>query len=801
MRHQMPRTSIGGDGSPTTPIMPTRSPGSHLVRRRADSHALHHHFNDVNAAAALSPLLKSKYKSSTVTGRVSLGPGAGAIGVHPALLSHDEKKKEDVDREEKLAQLQQPDPGLEAADRTPTVLRVKAQYTTPGGGPRRVPNALRTGTDSAALATTADALYAAPFLQLACRKATEREVAARLRVCVKKMTSKLHAIRVEGVKEAMAQLLQWATQASVESAERRREQQQQQMYADTLYQQYAGGYGAGSSPASSLIPGALILPPYDAVRVEVLGASSSPAAGGGHHYHRSSTLPSPRGGGGRAEEALLARAANAARSPSWDVVQQALEGVDYTSAIFNTILVPRLEVRNAMSTGMPISIQLSSEMALQWTTLPTPRNTAVAVHDDGTTPPRRNDLLHAATAVTYEEQELALRYIQGTCLTLYYQRRCCSEGCLIYYATEVFQCLRSHAEALFTWQRRELEGQEKGTHQQKSKQSHESGKRNSSGVDGEAARQTSASPAMSAVMRESAGRSQVAIDPALVRVVVALVEAVEAACHYNPSCLRRLVQTSCVTAMLNLAYCPFMPTSVRSTVLGTISVLLQEVNPLRRYVAAASKPGEGGGGAVVERNTDPLLQRMVENAMHDNPIGHNGKQIPYSTDRGSASKFDSAVRDWFFANGLGNVIPSVLQLQDLRSTFQSASFIIPQGMAGSPVGVGVAGPGGGGPGAAGVGGAVSAVANPASNLSFASLMASTGPSLHGPLTGRSFGGGAAVVVAGSVAGVGPGGAAGGGTAAAAAVAAATHANMQREGELYRKRVGRLLECMDGCELR
>ena len=790
--------------------MPTRSSNVHLARRRADSHTMHHPLTDASAAAALSPLLKSKYKGNTGAGRVTFGPGTGANGAHPPLLCHDEKKKEDADREEKTAQLLlllQPDPGLEAADKSPTLQRIAAQYTeaSSSGEPRRVPPALRTGAAAAALASTVDNFYAAPFLQLACRETTEREVAARLRGYVKKMTSKLHPVRVEGLKEAMSQLLQWATLASVESAER----------------QYASSPSATAAAAasSSLIPGALILPPYDAVRVEVLGTSSSPAAGGGGggiHSHRPSTLPSPRAGsvavaGGKTEEMLLARAANAARSPSWDVVQQALEGVDYTSAIFNTILIPRLEVRNAMSTGMPISIQLSSEMALQWTTLPTSRTPALVVtaaaannNNDAmlptsASPQRSNELLQAATNVTYEEQELALRYIQGACLTLYYQRRCCSEGCLIYYATEVFQCMRSHAEALFTWQRRKLEDQEK---EQQNNNHNGAGRRR--GNDDDTAATAAASNA-AAALRESGGRSQVAIDTSLVRVVVALVETVEAACHYNPSCLRRLVQTGCVTAMLNLAYCPFMPTPVRSAVLSAISVLLQEVGPLRRYVAAASKPDDVGA---VDRHTDPLLQRMVENAMHDNPIGHDGRQISYSTDRGSASKFDSAVRDWFFANGLGNVIPAVAQLQDLRSTFQSTSFMIPQGLGG---GGGAGGGGGGIPGgaaAAAAGGSVgasavgAAVTNLSSNPSFASIMASAGPTLHSPLTGRMFGGGA--VTGGGASGVvGAAGVAGGGTtvAAAAAVAAATHANMQREGELYRKRVGRLLECMDGRELR
>ncbi|CAC9454111.1 conserved hypothetical protein [Leishmania infantum JPCM5] len=647
-------------------------------------------------------------------------PGGGGTVSHVTPMFTDDKKRDDSDRVDKLTQqqqqqqqAQQPDGGLVAIENTPTALRRRAQYSR--AKPRPIPNSLRTGSDAIAVAAAVDTFYTTPFLQLALREAAEREVAARLRLSVQKMSSKLHTVRVEGLKEATAQLLQWTTQASIESAERQQEQQQQQTKSDARHTDSA----AAAAPTGQ---SNLVLPPYDAVRVEVLGGSS-PAVAHGHYPHHqrppSSELPQRRD-----NEAAAARCANALRSPSWDVVQHALEGVDYTSSIFNTILVPRLEVRNAMSTGAPISVQLPSDVALQWTTLPTTSRSAAGAASGAAsqgTPPPENKLLRAATAVTYEEQELALRYIQGTCLILYHQRRCCAEGCLLYYATEVFQCMRSHIDALFTSQRREREereGEEQTCQRGKRGLSTNHGSVTGARTPGTSSATTAA--AFTAALRES-GRSQVSVDPSLVRVVVALVDAVEASCHYNPSSLRRFVQTGGVTAMLNLAYCPFMPTPIRAAVLNTISVLLQQVTPLRRYVAAASKAqgtsSPRGRGGVVEPNPDPLLQRMLENAVHDNPLGRDGQQIPYSTDFGSASKFDSAVRDWFFANGLGNVIASVAQLQDLRNTFQPASFIVPQG------------------------------------------------------------------------------------AAAATATAVTHANMLREGELHRKRIGWLLECMDGRELR
>ncbi|GET86316.1 hypothetical protein, conserved [Leishmania tarentolae] len=653
------------------------------------------------AASSLSSMRRYKHRAS---------PGGGGIVSHAPLMSTDDKKCDGNARVDKLAQqkqAQQPDGGLAATENTPTVLRHRAQYSQVK--PRPIPNSLRTGNDAVAVAAAVDTFYTTPFLQLAFRETTEREVAARLRLSVQKMSSKLHTVRVEGLKEATAQLLQWTTQASIETAQQ--QQEEQQTRSDTRHTDCA-------TSAASMGRSSVVLPPYDAVRVEVLGGSSPAVAHGYHpfHQHPASEFPQCRD-----SEASAACCANALRSPSWDVVQHALEGVDYTSAIFNTILVPRLEVRNAMSTGAPINVQLPSDVALQWTTLPTtsrsPVGAATGAASQGAPP--ENKLLRAVTAVTYEEQELALRYIQGTCLILYHQRRCCTEGCLLYYATEVFQCMRSHIDALFTSQRRAMEERE-GDEQKRQRRCRRfsADHSNVSGTlpSGTSAETTAAG--LTAAFRES-GRSQVSVHPSLVRVVVALVDAVEAACHYNPSSLRRLVQTGGVTALLNLAYCPFMPTPIRAAVLNTISVLLQQVAPLRRYVAAASKAqgttGPGGRGSAVEPHPDPLLQRMLENAVHDNPLGRDGQQIPYSTDFGSASKFDSAVRGWFFANGLGNVIASVAQLQDLRHTFQPASFIVPQ--------------------------------------------------------------------------------------AATAATAVAHANMLREGELHRKRIGWLLECMDGRDLR
>ncbi|KAG5510567.1 hypothetical protein JKF63_06864 [Porcisia hertigi] len=659
------------------------------------------------AALPHSPVRKSKHRNTA---------GGGSSVGHTAVMFSDDKKREDIDKVDKLAQQQQqqqqqhPDGGLVATEYTPTALRTRAQYTQ--GKPRPIPSSLRTGIDAIAVAAAVDTFYANPFLQIAHREATEREIAARLRLSMKKMSSKLHSVRVEGLKEATAQLMEWTAQASIESAER------QQKKRNT---HHASSAAAAAAPFGQ--PN-MVLPPYDVVRVELLGGSSSAATARGyccydHQRLRSSELPRRR------NSEAAAFCANALRSPSWDVVQRALEGVDYTNSIFNTILVPRLEVRNAMCTGAPISVQLPSDVALQWTTLPATSRASVGpaagVAPQRTSPLQENELLRAATAVTYEEQELALRYIQGTCLVLYHQRRCCSEGCLLYYATEVFQCMRGHADALFTSQRQELEGEEQD--RPSGKRGLSTNKRSSlSGAGGSVggARMTSTSAATTAVALTGTfrdpGRSQVSVNPSLVRVVVALVDAVEAACHYNPSNLRRLVQTGGVTAMLNLAYCPYMPTPIRAAVLNTISVLLQQVTPLRRYVAAASKAQETSGpGGAVDPHPDPLLQRMLENALHDNLLGRDGQPIPYSTDFGSASKFDSAVRDWFFANGLGNVMASVAQLQDLRSTFQPTSFVVPQ--------------------------------------------------------------------------------------AATVSTAMTHSNMLREGELLRKRIGRLLECMDGRELR
>ncbi|KAK7197532.1 hypothetical protein NESM_000703000 [Novymonas esmeraldas] len=689
--------------------------------------------------------------------------GAGVSGA-PATM---EDARDPLGKEERGVRMQQrPQQTSESAAAATDRASMSSQRTAQErrGPSRAVPDSLRMGSAAVAVAAAVDPLYTTPFLQLALREASEREVAWRMLRSSQKMSSSLHTVRVDGLTEATEQLLQWTMQAAVEAAERQ-------------HAPHARGLGVWAE----LIRSHPLLPPYDAVRAEVLGGTPSSAAHGYDYQHSSAETAA-------AGAAAAAAHAGAVRSSSLDVVQRALEGVDYTRLLFNTILLPRQEVRHAMNTGHPISTQLSGDTALKWTTLPPTSQRVVSTPAGDSAPGAQpsqssNELLHAATAVTYEEQELALRYIQGTCLLLYYQRRCCSDGCFVYYATDLFQCMRSHADALFTSQRRELEERDAAREQTRHPAQRGDGwgsyntNTNSSSSGGGGGGGERASFATAA--RHDASRSQVAVDPALVRVLVALVDAVEAACHYNPPSLRLLAQTGGVTAMLNLAYCPFMPTPIRAAVLNTISVLLQEVTPLRRYVEAASKALESGGGpgGPTVSSADPVLQRMLENAVHDNPVSSEGRQLPFTVDFSSASKFGLAVRNWFLAHGLGSLFLSVAQLHDLRTTFHPGAFVVrhdPSAAAKGSTALAVGAGGGGGGGSSSGGGVGSSVTAP---------------------------GGMSVMGMGPVSSVMNGATTATANPTAASAASASHATALRCGELYRQRLERLLECMDGRQLR
>lgn len=256
-------------------------------------------------------------------------------------------------------------------------------------------------------------------------------------------------------------------------------------------------------------------------------------------------------------------------SVQWDLLQDALASTDLTSAIFHTIFVLRPDTRLRMQLGSYVEVHLSPAEVRTWSTLPSSRSTTTTVANPPpspllsaagahtptpTTMMRRSSLslLEHMTAVQFDEQELALRLLQGLAVSLYSQRGFLVESCLVHYVTEVCQCLVKHVDVVYEEQLAARRG----------------------GVP-------SSSP-------PSPHSTPVFISSPQLHVLLALFHTVEAACHYQPMQLSRLVQAGGVQAMLEVAYHRAMPFVLRTTALETISVLLQEVTPLRKAMATAT---------------------------------------------------------------------------------------------------------------------------------------------------------------------------------------------------------------------
>lgn len=363
--------------------------------------------------------------------------------------------------------------------------------------------------------------------------------------------------------------------------------------------------------------------------------------------------------------------------------------------------------------------------------------------------PQHQRICTALTEIHYDEQELALRLLQGLCLTIVHQRRCIAEGCFFHYATEVFQCFLQHVEAVFTQRRlwhlatatttisavsspiavggstAPRGGGGGGSPPPPSKAAAAAGDAAagsfylSTPITLSSGSNSTASPSglrpgdpnsTTAVFQQQqqqrpADSGPVEVEAGQVAVLIALVDAVEAACHYSPTCLTRFVQTGGVAAMLNAAYSPCVPEDIRAAILDTISILLQEVVPFRRAVVAAatstnnSSNVSGGGGAPRDeaREEEALLTIMLEQAVagsfhcpatdynadadgSSSSGGGGGKKEgsaggggaggrgapPFFLDRASASKFESAVREWFSRHGLSHLLRGVMELRGLK---------------------------------------------------------------------------------------------------------------------------------------
>eukprot|EP00744_Colponema_vietnamica_P021728 GILI01031088.1.p1 GENE.GILI01031088.1~~GILI01031088.1.p1 ORF type:complete len:247 (+),score=44.14 GILI01031088.1:45-743(+) len=133
--------------------------------------------------------------------------------------------------------------------------------------------------------------------------------------------------------------------------------------------------------------------------------------------------------------------------------------------------------------------------------------------------------------------------------------------------------------------------------------------------------------------------------PELLAMMCALIDAVEAACHYCSKALGSLVQFGGIKHLLTLACCPYTPSILRCAIFDSISLLMKETDPFRRAVLS-------GGN-----NAEPLPAMT--------PAGDEAKATQFYMDRATASKFDSAVRSWLSANHLFACANSLLALRDV----------------------------------------------------------------------------------------------------------------------------------------
>ncbi|CCW69520.1 unnamed protein product [Phytomonas sp. Hart1] len=501
-------------------------------------------------------------------------------------------------------------------------------------------------------------IYSQQWVSIMSEEAQELEFAFLFRQSVDKLSSPFASVRKEGLYEALGILVDFTLQTSTRSTNALRQ---------------------GSLMESTTMS-------------ETNRQSSNPTL----HLSNSGKLPSSEwqaGGNVRIQPFDAISYSNLPQSPSllgeaalrWTRAQRALSRVNLTSAFFHRILLPRTEVRARVGLRELVEVVLTEEEARRWSSVGEGPGTAAVLHGGHPT-------LALLTAVSFEEQELALRLCQGMCLLLHYQRRCIAEGCFLHYAAEVFQCFLQHVEFTFRQRRRCMLQQ----HRQRAE---------GGGATTEAVASYSW-PDEGHTLRTTS--ELVEVNPAQVRVIIALIDAVEAACHYNPPVLMRLVQTGCVKALLNLVYSPCVPVEIRASVLDIISVLLKEVAPFRLTAAvregqrndSASSPlstfnqpqptaSTSTAGALQSEHDKSLLNVMIEQGMSGetnraffdgymrNLLSHNlsddnlngTRQQPSSfyMDRATASRFDSSVREWFSYHGLSHTISGVMELRNFRT--------------------------------------------------------------------------------------------------------------------------------------
>lgn len=433
----------------------------------------------------------------------------------------------------------------------------------------------------------------------------------------------------------------------------------------------------------------LTLLPYEAIRVEAtqaylsqkqllkeqaaasatIGLEGGEGEGGGVGGVMSPQPPSSPPAAAEADHSPSPR-----RSAAWEIVQSALDSIDLTAIFFRTIFVPRQETRVRSNMGASVSVKLSAEEALHWSTLCHPKASSNNNNSSSSGSGGGGAFCRSLTQVTYREQELAFRVLQGLSLCVYHQKNCLCEGIFVYYATEVLQCVRQHAWAL-NQQRRQLQA----GHGTTPAGAAVLGGLSSSSTTNPATSITSipaaaAPPATAACASTTATSSPqaldntpVEVDPSLQRVVIALLSTVESVGHYHSVGLTRLVQAGCVKAVLELAYLPCVPVVLRASAISVVSFWMQEMAPFRP--ATSSVAAAAAAEAVSQQQSsrplgdDEVLRWMVGEAMTPGPCAPGAAPFPYRVDRASSSKLDSAVRDWCTQNGLSHIVHGMLSLR------------------------------------------------------------------------------------------------------------------------------------------
>ena len=338
----------------------------------------------------------------------------------------------------------------------------------------------------------------------------------------------------------------------------------------------------------------------------------------------------------------------------WNSIHNGLRA-NVTSSVFHMIF-PRRDLAMALcGPGGPPIPKLDPQSAIEWSTARMANSKAASSGVSG-----------LVGEVTLMEQELALRLVQGLCVVVPVQKQYISDSPLLPLVSEVMGLCLQHVHAL-----RDAAAASR-------KPSSAALKPPPTGEETAAASLVSSAAPIS---------GPVVMDSALLSVLVAMVDAVEAACHYSPRVLAQVAQLGTVRHMLNLAACSAAPVDLRCAIFDTVSFLMQEVAPFRRAVvqpvsaataasptAAASASNNGiaaAGGAAGTAggvSSPEQLPNLVIAMLDETLVSARKDPPPFLMDRASASKFDSSVRDWFSLHKLTSLVPSLFHLRDVTGT-------------------------------------------------------------------------------------------------------------------------------------